>query len=54
MARLNPLERQVLQLRLQDCTIEEIARQVQRGERTVRRALDAIRCRFAAFQADVP
>jgi RNA polymerase sigma factor (sigma-70 family) len=39
MSRLGPADRRVLELRLQGYTVEEIAAQTQRGERTVRRVL---------------
>ncbi|MEK6238137.1 MAG: sigma-70 family RNA polymerase sigma factor, partial [Planctomycetales bacterium] len=46
MTGLDPLQRQMLELRLQDHTIEEIAAQVDRSERTVRRLLDKVKDRF--------
>jgi RNA polymerase sigma-70 factor (ECF subfamily) len=47
MQRLTELERRVLELRLQDNTIDEIAAALGRSERTVRRTLAAIREHFA-------
>lgn len=46
MGQLNELERQVLELRLQDHTIDEIASALARSERTIRRTLAAIRTRL--------
>lgn len=43
MQSMSPLERRVLELRLQDHTIDEIASQLGRSERTIRRTLAAIR-----------
>ena len=43
MSKLDPPKRQALSLRLQDCTIEEIATDMARSERTVRRWLDGIK-----------
>jgi RNA polymerase sigma factor (sigma-70 family) len=47
MQRLSKLERAVLELRLQDHTIDEIAAQLGRSERTIRRTLAAIRSTLA-------
>lgn len=46
MADLKPVEREILQLRLQAYTIDEIAEQVGRSERTVRRLLERLRGRY--------
>jgi RNA polymerase sigma-70 factor (ECF subfamily) len=43
MRHLGPLERQMLELRLQGWTFEEIATQTQRSERTVRRFLGRVK-----------
>lgn len=43
MAALDPAERKVLELRLQDRSTEEIAAEVKCSDRTVRRALERIR-----------
>jgi len=42
MARLNPLERRVLELRLQGETIEQIGVVIERSQRTVRRLLEQV------------
>src|SRR5262245_1209058 len=42
MRRLKPAQRQVLELRLQGHKLEEIAHEMQRSERTVRRILEEI------------
>jgi RNA polymerase sigma factor (sigma-70 family) len=47
MRRLNELQRQVLELRLQEHTIDEIAAHLGRSERTVRRTLATLRDAFA-------
>lgn len=46
MSTLQPLERRVLQLRLQGATVREISEDVSRSERTVRRLLERIRSEF--------
>ena len=43
MAGLSPLHRRILELRLQHCSTEEIAKEVERTDRTVRRILENIR-----------
>lgn len=43
MRGLKPIERQMLELRLQSYTIDEIADQVERSERTVRRLLERLK-----------
>ena len=43
MRELEPLQRQILELRLQGQTIPEIAETVERSERTVRRLLGGFR-----------
>ena len=43
MGALKPLERQMLEMRLQSYTIDEIAAEVGRSERTVRRLLDRLK-----------
>jgi RNA polymerase sigma factor (sigma-70 family) len=45
-ARLDPLQKQIVELRLQGYRIEEIADEVQRSERTVRRVMDKIKQRL--------
>lgn len=47
MATLEPAQRQVLELRLQDCTLDEIAAETGRCERTIRRWLESIKARLA-------
>ena len=47
MADLTPVQRRVLELRLQDCTLDEMANQTRRSERTVRRWLEAIKSQWA-------
>ena len=47
LANLSYRERRVLELRLQDCTLDEIAAETGRCERTVRRWLDSIKTRLA-------
>jgi DNA-directed RNA polymerase specialized sigma24 family protein len=47
MADADPLARQVLEMRLSDYRIVEIASAVQRNERTVRRILDELKTRLA-------
>ena len=42
-SRLDPFARRVLELRLQDLTLEVIAERLKRSERTIRRTLDRIR-----------
>jgi len=46
MEDLRPVERRMLELRLQDYTLEEIAEQVERSERTVRRLMGRLRDRL--------
>jgi len=46
MAQLKPLERDILRLRLQSHTIDEIAERVGRSERTVRRLLERLRAHY--------
>ena len=46
MRRLNEFERRVLELRLQEQTIDEIAAELGRSERTIRRTLATIRHRL--------
>lgn len=46
MAELTPLERRMLELRLQSYTLDEIADQVDRSERTVRRLMSRLRDRL--------
>jgi RNA polymerase sigma-70 factor (ECF subfamily) len=46
MAELTPLERKMLELRLQLYTLDEIAEQVDRSERTVRRLMRRLRERL--------
>jgi len=43
MGKLTPLQRQVLELRLQECRWDEIAAVTGRSERTARRALEEVR-----------
>jgi RNA polymerase sigma factor (sigma-70 family) len=47
MQRLSQFERRVLELRLQEHTVDEIASQLGRSERTIRRTLAAIRSKLA-------
>lgn len=46
MSSLAPDQRRVLELRLQDCTLDEIAAETGRSERTVRRWLESIKARL--------
>ncbi|MBI1902886.1 MAG: sigma-70 family RNA polymerase sigma factor [Planctomycetia bacterium] len=48
LAKLDPLERQVLELRLQGEPLEQIAAATGRCERSVRRAMERVRERLAA------
>jgi RNA polymerase sigma factor (sigma-70 family) len=43
MRRRSPLERQVVEMRLQGRSVEEIAARISRSQRTVRRLLEAVR-----------
>jgi RNA polymerase sigma-70 factor (ECF subfamily) len=43
MRKLEPLERRILELRLQGCKLEEIAAAIDRSERTVRRVLEEVK-----------
>lgn len=43
MAELDPLSRRILELRLQGISVEEVATEVSRSERTIRRALVKIK-----------
>jgi RNA polymerase sigma-70 factor (ECF subfamily) len=43
---LEPLQRRMVELRLQGCSLDEIAADVQRSERTVRRVLDQVKERL--------
>jgi RNA polymerase sigma factor (sigma-70 family) len=52
MRGLEPLERQMLELRLQGSKLEEIAAQTQRSERTVRRVLEEIKQRLEQRHSD--
>jgi eukaryotic-like serine/threonine-protein kinase len=51
MAQLSPLQRHVLELRLQECSWDEIAAATGRSERTVRRALEEVR---RAWHSELP
>jgi RNA polymerase sigma factor (sigma-70 family) len=51
ISRLGPADRRVLELRLQGYTVEEIAAQTQRGERTVRRVLKENKQRLEQWYA---
>ena len=46
MASLEPKERTVLELRLQEYSTEEIAEKVQRSPRTIRRILERLQARL--------
>jgi RNA polymerase sigma-70 factor (ECF subfamily) len=52
MEGLTPIQRQMLELRLQGYTVDEIAQQVNRSERGVRRLLDKIKERLNQLHAD--
>ncbi len=52
LSALDTEERQVVQLKLEDRTNEEIARQMQCSERTVRRILNRVRSRLHALLAE--
>src|SRR5262245_1826268 len=52
MAQLEPLARQVVELRLQNCRITEIAAATQRSERTIRRILTDVRQRLRTLLTD--
>jgi RNA polymerase sigma-70 factor, ECF subfamily len=54
MSQLEPLDRQVLELRLQGYDLHEISDQVQRSQRTVRRTLDEIKQLFAHWNVERP
>jgi len=43
MQQISPTERRVLEMRLQGSTIEEIADEIDRSQRTVRRLLNNVR-----------
>ena len=43
MRRLDPMQRQILELALQNCDTEEISKRVHRSPRTIRRTLQQIR-----------
>lgn len=43
MGQLEPLHRRMLELRLQGCSVEEIATATERSERTVRRLLERVK-----------
>jgi DNA-directed RNA polymerase specialized sigma24 family protein len=43
MRRLDPIERQILELRLQSYDLDEIAAATKRSQRTVRRVLDRVK-----------
>lgn len=52
LAGLDPEERQIVELKLQDMANEEIARRLRTSERTIRRVLARLRGRFeSAFQS---
>ncbi len=53
MHELTPLGRRVLELRLQGETLEAIAEDVERSERTVRRVLESVRKRFTQRRGEV-
>lgn len=50
MAALTPVQRQILELRLQGYKIDEIADQVHRSQRTVRRVLDNVKANLGQQQ----
>src|SRR5262245_25748142 len=52
MSQLEPLSRQVVELRLQNCRISEIVAATQRSERTIRRILHDLRQRLATLLRD--
>lgn len=52
MSPLNPLDRRILKRRLEGYDLNEIAAQVQRSQRTVRRTLDQIKQRFTDLKAE--
>jgi RNA polymerase sigma-70 factor (ECF subfamily) len=52
MRPLKPLDRRILELRLEGHDLNEIAAQVQRSQRTVRRTLDQIKQRFSNWQTE--
>jgi RNA polymerase sigma-70 factor (ECF subfamily) len=54
MSRLEPAQRRILELRLQGYQLEEIASQVQCGQRTVRRILERVKELLQQRQAEVP
>ena len=54
MRGLEPLHREMVQLRLQGYLVEEIAAQTQRTQRTVLRVLERIKQKLAARAANLP
>jgi RNA polymerase sigma-70 factor (ECF subfamily) len=52
MRQLDPLQRQIFELRLQGHSLEEIAAQTQRCERTVRRTLERVKERLEQWHAE--
>jgi RNA polymerase sigma factor (sigma-70 family) len=52
MRRLEPLQRRMLQLRLQGHNLEEIAADTQLSRRTVRRVLERVKQQLEQWQAD--
>jgi RNA polymerase sigma-70 factor (ECF subfamily) len=52
MRRLDPLQRQILELRLQGHSLEEIATETQRCERTVRRILERVKQQIEQWHAE--
>ena len=53
MAQLEPLSRHVVELRLQDCRIVDIAAATHRSERTIRRILEDLRQRLELLLGDI-
>jgi RNA polymerase sigma factor (sigma-70 family) len=51
MRGLDPLQRRMVELRLQGCDLDEIATATERCQRTVRRTLDEIKQRLQKWQA---
>ena len=49
MRAYRPLDRQIVELRLQGCTVEDIAAQTQRSERTIWRVLERARQDWAKY-----
>ena len=54
MRRLDPQEREILEMRLAGYTVDEIAAHQQRTDRTIRRAMERVREEFRRRYPDAP